>query len=188
MRKVGEFLKLMREGLTKFMTVISSDHNYIHDGIGFSVNHLELALASAASAYLGFTTPPSGEKYIHWRPTGVSSTESGVVVKVFEGDSFTGGTDITPFNRNRLSSNTSDMQSFKKGVTSTPTGVLVGLASVGSGGNAVSSSGGGSSGAENEIVLKQNTNYVIELENIGAVSTDVSLNLFWYEETAGLDV
>lgn len=76
------------------------------------------------------------------------------------------------------------MQTFVKGATATPAGTLIQLAGVGTSGNAVSRSGGGSAAAQ-EIVLKQNTNYVLTITPDSA--TDVTVELFWYEEGAGLD-
>ena len=99
-------------------------------------------------------------------------------------DRFSSGTAVTPINRNRISTNTSNMQTVVKGATATPAGTLIQLGGIGTSGNAVSQSGGGGAAAQ-ELVLKQNTNYVLTLTPDGA--TTVTLELFWYEESKGLD-
>lgn len=180
------FIKQLIENFTGFLTIISSDHNYIHQGIGFSVVYQVSALGAGAKVYLGITTPSGASgKYIHFRPTGFSSTDSGVVGKIYENLSYTGGSSVTPFNRNRVSTTTSS-STVATGVTATPGAQLVvAAASVGSGGNPTSSAGGGGSSENNELIFKAATPYVIEIENIGAAATNVVLTLFWYEESNG---
>lgn len=59
---------------------------------------------------------------------------------------------------------------------------IVDTYSVGSGGN--TNRGGGSAGANQELVLEPNTSYVLNVVNTGTVTaTDVDINLFYYEET-----
>jgi hypothetical protein len=59
---------------------------------------------------------------------------------------------------------------------------IVDALSVGSG--SASNRSGGAGGANQEIVLEPNTSYVLNIVNTGAVTTtDVDINLFYYEET-----
>ena len=96
--------------------------------------------------------------------------------------SYSTGTANTPINLNRNSTGASSMQDVKVGVTSTGTGTTIQLLQTGggSGGNSV----GGSSGSDEERVLKPNTNYVITITPSG--SLNLALELFWYEEENGV--
>lgn len=178
-----EIMEQGQEPLTGFQASISSDHAYIHDGIGFTAI---IDTGSISAAYdIAFKTPTvASGKFIHYRPLGITSSANYVGVTLYEGDSYTGGTAVTPVNRNRLSSNTSSMQSFVKGATVSPAGTIIDIAGLGSSGNPIARSGGGTGGDE-ELVLKQNTDYVITLVPSGA--TTCTVKVFWYEESAGLD-
>lgn len=169
------------EYLTGYTAVIQSDHAYIHQGLGFS--GLVDAGSISSTYYIGFTTPSvASGKYIHWRPIGIQSSADYVSVKIYEGDTFSGGDAVTPINRNRaMATTTSNMQAFSSDVTSSPSGTIIYLTGIGVSGNPASQSGGGGS-ANEEILLKANTNYVIEIDPDGA--TNVTMELFWYEEEA----
>ena len=186
--KIANIVSGFREGLTGFITTIGGDHSYIHDGLAFSVVYEVSSLIAGAKTYVGITTPNEASgKFIHMRPTGFSSTDSGIVGRIYEGLAYTGGDAHVPFNRNRLASNVC-ICSASTNVTATPGAeLIIAAAAVGSGGNAVSSAGGGGASEANEIVLKQDTAYVVEIENIGASTTKGIITLFWYEETAGID-
>jgi len=167
---------------TKQQTVILADHTYIHEELAYTVIVSIAALGSAAKSYVSLTTPATSVKNIHFRPLGGSTTDSGIVFKFFENLSFTSGTLYTPFNRSRASVNTSTVV-VKTGVTATPTTELViAAAGAGAGGNPVTSTGGSAVGSEQEIILLPETDYVLEIENIGAVATNIVITLYWYEE------
>lgn len=171
---------LAQEAYTGYMGVITSDHAYIHKGIGKTII-IDLGSISAATR-IGFTTPTvASDKVLHWRPLGVTTSANYVEIKMTEDDSFTGGTDKldTIFCRHRAYGTTTAVQAFKSGVTSTPTGLVVQQAGVGSAG-APRARSGGTGGADEELVLLQDTDYVITLTPSGA--TAVILSLFWYEE------
>ena len=183
LERLVEIAEQGQEDLTKYTATISSDHAYIHDGIAFT-SIINTGLISAAYD-IAFTTPTvASGKYIHWRPIGISSSADYVNATLREGDSFTSGATVTPINRNRLSSNTTSMQTFVQGATVTPTGTIIMSTGMGTDGNPRSQSGGGA-GADEEIVLKQNASYVLTLTPSGA--TTCIMSLFWYEEAEGLD-
>jgi len=183
LERITEIAEEEQECLTGYKGVITSDHAYIHDGKAFTAI---LSTGSISAVYrVGFTTPSvASGKFIHWRPLAITSSADYVDIQLTEDDSFTGGTTITPINRNRLSEATSTMQAFSNGVTSTPTGIVIQASGIGVSGNTVSQAGGGA-GADQELVLKQNTSYVITLTPDGA--TTVRASLFWYEEDKGID-
>lgn len=178
-----EFLTQFQEELTKYVGVIGSDHAYIHDGIAFTAI---INTGSISAAYdIAFTTPTlASGKFIHWRPIGIDSSAGYVDFVLREGDSYSAGTTVTPINRNRLSGNVTKMQTFVTNATATPTGTIIQRGGIGTSGNPASRAGGGSAAAQ-EIVLKQNTDYVLTLTPDSA--TVCNLSLFWYEEDKGLD-
>lgn len=178
MATITEIALQKQEALTNYQTVISSDHAYIHKCLAYTAI---IDTGSISSAYnIAFTTPSIADaKYIHWRPVGIRTSADYTKYVLYEGDSFSSGTAITPINRNRNSSNTSDMQTFVKGATSTPTGTIIDAGGIGSSGNPFSRTGGGA-GENEELLLKPNTNYVLQLTPDGA--TICLLTLFWYEE------
>lgn len=175
------------DGFTSAQTVMQNDHTYIHEGKAFTIIYNYTSLASAAQTYLGFTTPNAASGiFVHFRPLGVSTTASGIIANLYENLSYSSGSAYTPFNRNRLSTKTATVTAAT-GVTSTPgSELIIAGASAGAAGNPVSSTGGAAPGSAEEIVLKQNTPYVIEVDNIGASTTSGFVTLFWYEEGRGL--
>lgn len=171
-----------QEPLTGFLSEISSDHAYIHKGIAFTAI---INTGSIDAAYdIAFTTPAEGTgKYIHWRPTGITTSADYIQVDLRQGDTFSSGSAVTPFNRNCNSLNTSLITTMVKGATATPAGTLKQSFGVGTSGNAASRAGGGA-GANEELVLLPGTNYVLTVTPDSA--TTCIATLFWYEEDRGL--
>lgn len=178
MRFLTAMFNYIIEPCTKFISVIQSDHAYIHKGIAYTGI---IDTGSISAAYdIAFTTPTvASGKYIHWRPLGLTTSANYVQAELREADSFSAGTAVVPINRDRSSSNTTSMQTFVKGATATPVGTLIDIDGIGASGNPTSRSGGGA-GANEELILKQNTNYVLTLTPAGA--TVCTAKLFWYEE------
>ena len=113
-----------QETLTGFITEISSDHNYIHQGKGYSVPFSSAGLAAGSDYKIGFQTPTvvSG-KMLHWRPALVSSSANVAQFKLYEASLFSGGTPIQPINRDRLSTNHA-LTTFYAGTTAALTGIV----------------------------------------------------------------
>ena len=178
---VSPLLNRSSEAYTGYIGVIGSDHAYIHQGLAFTSI---INTGSISSIYkISFKTPSVADSlWVHWRPTGVTSSADYVELEIYEGDAFTGGTSVTPINRNRNSTTSSAMQAFYKGTTVTLAGTIVESAGVGSAGGFFSSSGGAAS-ADQELVLKANTNYTIAITPAG--TTTCIFELFWYEEGRG---
>jgi len=174
-----EILEQFQEGLTNYCANISSDHAYVHKGLAFTAI---INTGSISAAYdIAFKTPAESEgKYIHWRPVGIYSSANFVSFTLYEGDTFSAGTATTPVNRNRNASAVSKMQSFVYGATATPAGTIIQAGGIGTSGNPNAVSGGGA-GADQELLLKPDTNYVLTLVPDGA--TTCILELFWYEES-----
>jgi len=101
---------------------------------------------------------------------------------LYEGDNYSGGSAVTPVNRNRNNTAVSGM-SMVKASTVTPAGTLIDIDGFGTTGNPTARTGGGA-GANEELVLKPSTKYTLVLTPAGA--TVVNAKLFWYEEDYGV--
>lgn len=162
-------------------TIIDSDHRYIHEGKKFSTV-LEQALAQDEIYKLSFISPSAESgKYVHWRPALISSSGSLLIVRLYENVTSAGGSAIIPVNANRISQ-TIALTTVKKGVTADVSGATpIAIFSVGSGGTPQSRAGGSVSAGE-EIVLKQGTEYIMEIEEPNVAATNVYVQMKWYEE------
>lgn len=175
---ISKILTRLVDRYTKYIAVIQSDHSYIHKGLAYT--SLIDTGAITASYKIGFKTPDNG-KCIHWRPLGGSSSAAYASFKLYQGNAYTSGTEVVPINRNQEDNEYSvtDMQDIKQGVTATITGKLLQHSGIGTAGTPVAQSGGGAA-ADQEIILKTNTEYVIDI--VPSASTTCLLTLFWYEE------
>lgn len=167
-----------QEKLTKYKAVIGSDHAYIHKGLAYSA--VLSASGITASYKIGFKTPKEGA-CIHWRPLAGSTSAAYTAFTLYEDNSYTSGSAVTPINRNRdgFSDSLTTMQDFKANVTATLSGLVIQKTGFGSAG-VPATRGGGGDGAAQEIVLKRDTEYVIDV--IPSAETDVIATVFWYEE------
>jgi len=170
------------ERVTKGARFIDSDHAYIHEGYMFTA-FTKQEIASSGVYKITFETPASATgKYIHWRPEFVSTSGDSVDIKVYEGSSGdSGGSDFTPINRNRLSSETS-LSTVTLGATVTTNGTQIDQTFVGGGTGVGNTTQGSESGDKNEIMLKQGTLYTVEITNGSDSANNIFVKLLWYEE------
>jgi hypothetical protein len=168
--------------LMGFHTTIDGDHRYIHDGIKFNAP-IEVSMAQDDIYKLSITTPTvASGKYVHWRPSLIFSSGSALYVRLYE-DISSGetGSAVTSYNMNRTSATTA-LATVKEGVTAdVSTASPIAIFAVGSGGGPQSRSGGGVGAAE-EIVLEQETEYILEIEEPNVAATTAVIELRWYEE------
>lgn len=165
---------------TKFLIVLTGDHNYIHRGYGFSIIDTVTTILSGNSVRFGLTTPPASSGFfIHFRPTKVSVTAGPVQITVYEDVPYSGGVSVTPFNRNRNSTNVAQT-SVATGVTAAPSATQILYQDI-----TGSIIGGSNDGSAEEVVFLPDTSYVIEYTNAGASTTALTATVFWYEEEKG---
>lgn len=171
------------DDLTGYQINLSSDHAYIHKGLGFTLSAESPSVAAAATYAVALQIPDG--IYVHIRPTKWSSTANIGELKLFEGSTFTSGSALTPNNRNRNSKKASKV-TVTGGVTATNTSATLLInETVGTGGSPAMLGGGGG-GQNDEWVLRPNRTYVFQFENIGATTATVFyFDFFWYEESAG---
>lgn len=169
---------------TGFITQITGDHRYIHEGKAFSYIGNTGALTAGSGTYsLSILTPVDTSKIkIHFRPSKLCATANTMLLTVADGSTVTGGTAAIPLNRNRNSTNVSKVV-LTAGVTVSVAGTTIEQDAVGGGTNP-STNQGGAAGANQEIVLKPGTTYSIKIDNIGSVTASTGyFELFWYEES-----
>ena len=163
------------DSMTRAINTISHAHHEIHEGSHFKADRQDIALSTTDTIELLLTTPDT-TKWVHFLLTMQSTGE--VVVELYEGTTVSAeGTAITPINRNRNSATKSVVV-----VTHTP--------SVSSDGTKLTENWIGTTGFKedigdtlrdnSEIILKQNTKYLIRLTAVGdgikgAIGGD------WYE-------
>lgn len=76
------------------------------------------AVGAGATVIIGFRT---GNNAVYTPSLDLITASTDTVIGFYEGDSFTGGTAVTPIARNRTSSATSPVPDVRVGVTATPT-------------------------------------------------------------------
>lgn len=179
----GYALTPSTDDFTGFGVGITGDHAYIHQGKAFS-SAGTASVAANAEYSLTLTTPAASSGYVHYRPARVASSASYMEVSLIEAPTFTAGTGGAEINRNRNKANAA-ATAYAYGATYTSGGTVLDIITIGSGGRP-SRIGGGSGGADEEIVLKPSTTYLIRGVNPAGGATSVfSWQLFWYEETMG---
>lgn len=154
--------------------VIEFDHHQIHEGETQRAEDYQASLGSSTVKY-GITVPvfTSTINAPHMI-IGVDVYNGNVIVQIYEGATFTSGTPLTKYNRNR-NSGTTVTTTITGGVTST-NGTLLHTFFGGAG-----KSGTGSGRSEVEYVLKSNTIYRVDV--IGrAVGTEAVISFDWYED------
>lgn len=181
---MSKLLAPMIDYFTGFITQITGDHRYIHEGKAFSYIGNTGSLTAGSGTYsLSILTPvdTSGIR-LHFRPLKLGATANTMLMTVAEGSTVTGGSVVVPFNRNRNSSNISKSV-LTAGVTVSAEGSIRSQDAVGGGTNP-STNQGGAAGANQELVLKPNTTYSIKIDNIGSVTASTGyFELFWYEQS-----
>jgi hypothetical protein len=163
----------------KFVSVTDRVHRETHEGEGFGVCHIFVDVGSDDHADILIQTGASKE--LHF--TFATTAEGKAYAYLYEDTEATSGAGLTPHNKLRASSETSDAAfSHTPGFASVPVlGTLLpcGLIPGGIGGNSVGATGG--SGRQ-EIVLKINTNYLVRVTNKAGSAKDISITCSWYEE------
>lgn len=172
------------EVLTGFSEVIQSDHTYIHKGLAHTYSDIKSIVAGGTFQSVIKTPTILENRFIHWRPLRVATSASGIIYTMTEDPTFSGGTDVSSYiwNRNRNFKNIlQSRMTLIDDVSVTSSGEILEKIYIGEGGSRRNSAGGDSR-ADEEILLKADTSYLIKIENDGGIDTMISLYYFWYEE------
>lgn len=153
-------------------------HAFVNRGIVFDLT-AKITLPANATIYLTGVTHGA---VVHFIRESYLSDEGGVEFRLLEGVEFSGGTAMTPMNRNRTSSNIATLD-IKSGSSVTNTGTelyVIGFPT------AASPQGRGSKSGSDTVpwVLASETNYAIEIKNLTAGAKIIYAELAWYEVTA----
>ncbi len=150
---------------------IDFDHHKVHEGDSYEVSIAQDVAGEASLDLLVIT--PNTTKWLHMFLEGQSEAEG--FWYVYRDTNSTGGSGITPLNKNENSINTSGA-TITSGPTVTTPGTQIRIAKTGSG-NKV----GGFIRGVGEMILKQNTKYLFRFTNSIAQDKWVSQQLTWYE-------
>ncbi len=166
--------------LLKALVVIPSSHSHIHDGHRFFYSEL-ITLASAGTRDILIATPDT-TKWAHFTELSIAGNKE-TNVKVYEDTTTSAdGTGLTEINRNRNSGTVNTTV-----LTHTPTvsdvGTLIFEVQFGEATGPASSRAGGAGATRQEVILKQNTKYLIRITS-AANDNDISNFFDWYEHTS----
>ena len=171
------------ERITQGLRTITTDHASIHAGEGFEASFIKETIADDGKYNISFK-PPTNGTYIHFKLWKVWVSNAKVYVRIYEtvDANVTLGTAVTPANKNRTSTTTSQSV-LKEGVTFDETGaVLLDVDIFGSGGTTPQTRQGGEGDKDIEWVFCKTKNYIFQFENKSGGNVDILLNAFWYEE------
>jgi hypothetical protein len=162
-----------QDNITGALVFIDYEHHEIHDGDHFFYTD-KVTLGSAGTQIYLLTTPDS-DTFIHmtFTITGSAITQS----DIYEGADRVGTTLQTAYNSDRNSSRLPLLLIHKDISGGTTDGVL--LWTMQDGSSQGSSRSGMSSQRDNEIILKQNTKYLLRVTS-GTASNLTNLQIGWY--------
>lgn len=159
--------------------VIQISHQQTHLGNMYVSGHRWTAVANDAYCYMSVTVPTGYVAHMTYEITGTGKA----YVDLYEGATVTGGTSITPANKNRRSANTSHI-TVKYDVTVSNAGTLIPQDGILGAGDKNSPAGGGN-GLDNEFVLASNTTYLLAVQNKSGGANDFSTVVLFYEKAVG---
>jgi len=179
---------LHTDASTNKVVVVTHEENYLHEGIAFTCHYAQEVTDTNDRSIIAFTTPANIEIHMLAHVTSTAASDFFII----EGAVGTaaGATDLTVFNRDRNSTNTSLMTSIDGTLGSvsyysltTDTAITGGTTlyheHIGAGKTGQAAAGGGR-GTE-EWILKKSTVYDIELMALDANTNAQHLELVWYE-------
>ena len=162
---------------TKQIVVMEQIHDYVHDGLLFSANHLFSAVANNGNADFQITV---GATMCHEILSFAVDGQSQLAI--YEAPTSTVGTPITPVNLNRNSANV-PASSVVFTPTVTVVGTLLAQHEIPGGTTGGSSSRSGSLAREgSEWVLKPNTKYLFRVTNLSGSAENISMTSQFYEQ------
>ena len=156
---------------------LSQEHNKIHEGAFFVVDHVNLALGAAATMSLCMTIPAG--TFAHFRF--VVNAGGAVHVELKEGAGFAGGGVETTYDANR-NGPAAPFNALSDPVIAGGVTILEYVVAAGAGPKAA----GGQGGLFDEIVTKDDETYSIEVTNLtnGAIASSIIIS--FYPNTIGI--
>jgi hypothetical protein len=179
---------------THTIQTIDYSHHEIHSGSSYTVSVGQMVSDTNDRTAIGFTTGNT-TKWAHMVITAAAGAASWLYVREAATIANTQGADVTCYNRDRNSSKTSLMKGTSTGTAVagkvtyfaeadqadyTENGTLIYQEMLASGSKSKS---GGTSRGTSELILKQNTAYLIYLKALNADDNVQNIVLDWYEHT-----
>ena len=150
----------------------------VYEGKGFTVSHRFTGVASGASVDFYFENPSGSGVDVFMIAVEVTALAS-CHIDIYRNNSISSaGTMVTPVNLNFSSTNTSVVQAEYGGTYTL--GNLV-KQTICPGGSKKEAIGGLASIGEN-VVIPPGNNFVIRTTNVSAASTDIAVEILWWEE------
>lgn len=168
---------LLDAGSSYPFIIIPVEHARIHEGRLFTMNKMwdsTAKIASGATADVMITS--SATKSPHF----ICDVECGgdAEIYVYEDTVASGGTAITPINRNRRSTNTCQAVAVHTPTVSS-VGTLIDSSLLAGGGG--KKSAGGSGGFGGEFVMEYSKNYLVRVKNTSGAAQPLNIIIWLYE-------
>lgn len=162
------------DSITNVLEVIQYEHHEIHSGSSFLTGDY-FSLTNKASRDILITTPDT-TKWAHFIFKIQSQAEASFILYE-DSEVSANGTSLLAFNRNRNSLTAPTTMTYED-PTVTDVGDMLGAGTMGSG-----KAAGGLIRDSNEIVLRQNTNYIFRITNETTSTNNIDFEFDWYEHT-----
>lgn len=165
------------DGITDAIRTIEYAHHEIHSGNHFKAGYQDVTMNTDDVIEILFAAPDT-TKWGHWKL--VAQSTGAATIEVFEGTTTSNdGTPVTRWNRNRNSATTSGILAYHT-PTITSDGTM--FATKWIGGTGFKADIGGESRGDAELVLKQNTKYLVRC-TANADTIKCAIGGDWYEHT-----
>lgn len=178
------------DDFTKSKKTIDTDHYYIHKGLGYCIHNYTALLAFGDKLIYRYVSPLT--KYAHIKNIQVSSENATIKVTLKRGIVITGAGTLVTDSINNLNDNVeneSGSKLYNGSVTYTGGTEWCSIVVHGGSTNQSSTSNTFVQSGETEYIAKNNeTDYIIEIENIDEAektANNINLNMFLYEEERG---
>jgi len=171
------------EAVTGAQPVISTDHEAIHLGWGYSASVFAEGVADNAYVQLEIKTPETADLGIVHLKTYRGWAEGGLAaLSILEAPTLTtGDAAFVPKNRSRLGTPAASKCTIKTNPTSISDGTVI-EGPIACGGGGTGQGTGGNFSKDQEIILKENTTYLVRVQNLAGSAKALGLWIFWYEE------
>ena len=157
------------------LVLIDMEHSKIHDGLGYQLSG-EVSILGAGGSFDFYIKPFSGTG-IHWRDYRVSTNGAPVKIALYENPTIAvTGTQATPMNRNRFSSNVSSAL-ISTEASASAVGSLMDVMRI----EELSKTGGELEGLAAEWVMKGSNSYLMRITNEDNSAVKLTHRFFWYE-------
>lgn len=157
---------------------IESEHLHIHAGRGFQLSGEIATLAASLSTDM-WIKPFSGQA-IHFRDYRFSSSGAPVKVTLYENPTIAiSGTQLTPINRNRISTKISSAAVFS-GASMSALGTFLDVTRI-EGTGVGANETGEIEGFPVEWIIDGGNTYLLRISNEDTSSVKITYRMFWYE-------